>query len=54
MRAIYAVVLLALLLALSGAGVVQVAGDIGPGQNGSSGSIPAFTHIAGDIGPGQN
>ncbi len=51
MRAIYAVVLLALLLALSGAVVVQVAGDIGPGQNGS---IPAFTRIAGDIGPGQN
>lgn len=51
MRAIYAAVLLALLLALVGAGAVQVAGDIGPGQNGS---VPTFTHVAGDIGPGQN
>ena len=51
MRGMFVAVVLALLLALLGGSAVQVAGDVGPGQNGS---IPTLMHVAGDVGPGQN
>jgi hypothetical protein len=43
-------VLLALALAVAGT-AVRVAGDIGPGENGTA--FPA-SRLAGDIGPGEN
>jgi len=54
MRVLIVAVLVAVLLALLGGSAVQIAGDVGPGQNGPSGSIPTLTNVAGDVGPGQN
>ena len=51
MRGMLVAVVLALLLALLGGSTVQVAGDTGPGQNGS---VPTLMDVAGDTGPGQN
>lgn len=49
MRSLALAALLAVVLSLIGTVVVQVAGDIGPGE----GVIPAVQQLAGDIGPGE-
>jgi len=51
MRMILTGLIFALVLGMSGAGAIVVAGDVGPGRNGS---LPATLLHAGDIGPGRN
>lgn len=51
MRMILAGLVFALVLGMSAAGAIVVAGDIGPGENGS---LPWTSLHAGDIGPGEN
>ncbi len=51
MRAVIAAVALAMALSLIGTVAMQVAGDVGPGQNRPGAML---FQVAGDVGPGQN
>lgn len=50
MRSLVLAVLLAAVVSLIGSLTVQVAGDVGPGENGAAPVI----RLAGDVGPGEN
>lgn len=50
MRMILAGLIFALVLGMSAAGTIAVAGDVGPGRYGS---LPGTLLHAGDVGPGR-